>query len=878
MAIDWMTIDKANGNGDITLGVSANANAATSSRNARIKIISTDGSIVKYVSVIQEGKENYLSIIPQNLEFSREESNAYVSIETNLYMWRATTNDDWITFPQGQTGLEKGETLRVKVYENTTGSDRNGVITITASDVYGETKIIKTINVVQYANKEVHYFTIDPYYMSLEPKAYLTENNEACAILIYATDEWTASVDADWIIEDTEHRTNYQYVFEVSENTGASRTAHINFYVNGVLQRTAVIEQKEAYIKLEVSPANIEFDYDGGEEFITITASGSWSITTPDWIEVTTKRGNGDKTLMVKADKSTVNSDRSGVITITMGNRSATVNVIQRYTGKLTISPSSAVFSYTGAVYQTKNKITVSSTGAWTSSKTDDWFSMNKTSGSSGDTQIRFTAQPWSGTEPRSGKVNFYLDGLLKATAVISQLPQSFKTTIIEYTKSANDGDGAVEPNIPDVFGVPIIDNIFNYTITETGSGEVNTGEYYVVGTVKEVKANGFKNCLLSSITLPDTVEKIGDYAFMNTHLTHFEYPSSTYDVGVGAFMNNKKMNTVITNNLITEIKDYTFFNTKFYIGLGGECVLGKNITKIGDNAFSYNTLSRLIIPSKVQEISKNAFTSAFDENNAIPQVLCFTGAKPLVKSNGAIADVGGFTDIGGLSGKNGLLTHFPTYDYSSWFQGDSSFTKQGWKDSPFNDDNVIYYVTTDGSLEYPQICYSYIVSGGTEITYKISFSDDFDYYYGINIGNPHYKDYFLISNTYNGKGKWIFDEEVQVGAGLFAPDSKIKEIELPNSILYIDFDCFYSYNTQTSSGKNDALEVIRIGNKLQQIQTAAFNDLPNLTDVYITATTAPSIVRPSSHNYSNVVLHYPSGSDYSTWIRNFGFTGVADL
>lgn len=247
MAIDWMTIDKAKGNGDTTLGVSVNANGATSSRNARIKITSTDGSIVKYVSVIQEGKENYLSIIPQNLEFSREESNAYVSIETNLYMWRATTNDDWITFPQGQTGLEKGETLRVKVYENTTGSDRNGVITITASDVYGETKIIKTINVVQYANKEVHYFTIDPYYMSLKPKAYLEENYEACAILIYATDEWTVSVDADWITEVTEQRTNYQYVFEVSENTGPSRTAHINFYVNGVLQRTAVIEQEEAY-------------------------------------------------------------------------------------------------------------------------------------------------------------------------------------------------------------------------------------------------------------------------------------------------------------------------------------------------------------------------------------------------------------------------------------------------------------------------------------------------------------------------------------------------------------------------------------------------------------------------------------------------------
>lgn len=765
MAIDWMTIDKAKGNGDITLGVSTNANAATSSRNARIKITSTDGSIVKYVSVIQEGKEaDYLNVRPSSLGFPKEGGTHTITIETNGF-W-TLTKPDWVTITSS-TG-SGNDSLTVTVGDNATGNYLNGVITVSVGT------ISKTVRVFQSKDETVEY--------------------------------------------------------------------------------------------LEVSPSNIEFDYDGGEEFITITASGSWSIATPDWIEVTTNRGNGDKTLMVKANKSTVNSDRSGVITITMGNRSATVNVIQRYTGKLTISPSSAVFLYTGAFYQTKNKITVSSTGAWTSSKTDDWFSMNKTSGSIGDTQIRFTAQPWSGTEPRSGKVNFYLDGLLKATAVISQLPQLFKTTIIEYTKLADDGDGAVEPNIPDVFGVPIIDNLFDYTNTEMY--QVNTGQYYVVGTVKEVKANGFKNCLLNSITLPDTVEKIGDYAFMNTHLSHFKYPSSTYDVGVGAFMNNRKMDRVITNNLITEIKDYTFYNSRFSNAYGGICILGKNITKIGDYAFSYNSLGWLILPTKMQEISKNAFTYGFDLlGHPYTPLMCFTGAKPLVKSNGAIADVGGFTDIGGLGGKDGLLTHFPTYDYSSWFQGDSSFTKQGWKDSPFNDDNVIYYVTTDGSLEYP-----------IKYIYDISFSDDFDYYYGINIRNPHYKVYFLISNTYNGKGKWIFDKEVQVVADLFTSDTKIKEIELPNSILYIDAGGFSTYHPQTLSSYNDVLEVIRIGNKLQQVHSAAFNSLPNLTDIYITATTAPSIVDPSSHNYSNVVLHYPSGSDYSTWIRNFGFTGVADL
>lgn len=765
MAIDWMTIDKAKGDGDSTLGVSVSENALTVSRNARIKITSTDGSIVKYVSVIQEGKEeDYLNVSPSTIGFPKEGGTHTISIGTNG-TWTVTA-PDWMTV--SRTTGSGNATLTVTVGDNATGAELNGEIIVSVG------AISKTVRVFQSKDETVEY--------------------------------------------------------------------------------------------LEVSPANIEFDYDGGEEFITITASGSWIITTPDWIEVTTNGGNGDKILMVKADKSTVSSDRSGVITITMGNRSATVNVIQRYTGKLTISPSSVVFFYTGT-YQSKNSITVSSTGAWTSSKADDWFSMNKTSGSSGDTVIRFTAQSWSGTEPRSGKVNFYLDGQLKATAVISQLQQSYKTTIIEYTKRASDGDGAVEPNIPDVFGVPIIANFFDYTNTDTGSYKINRGQYYVAGTVKEVKANGFKNCLLNSITLPDTVEKIGDYAFINTHLSYFDYPSSTYDVGVGAFMNTRKMNTIITNNLITEIKDYTFFNSKFDSGYDGECILGKNITKIGNNAFSYNTLKRLFIPTKMQEINKNAFISAFNDSIVNP-MMCFTGAKPLVKSNGAIADVGGFTDIGGL---DGLLTHFPTYDYSSWFQGDSSFVKQNWNNRSYDSSNEINYVSTDGGLSYPIVKVK-----------NISLDDTFNNYYKITSDIADFFGNILISNTYNGKGKWVFAQEIKNIGCLFASDTKVKEIELPNSVLTLGVGCFsiyYGANESYSDANNKVLEVIRLGNGIQEVRASAFDSLPNLTDIYITTVTAPSINgTPSTIDRPNITLHYPSGSDYSTWIEKYGFTGVADL
>lgn len=869
MAIDWTTIDKAKGNGDITLGVSANANAATSSRNARIKITSTDGSIVKYVSVIQEGKEDYLNASAAGISHNYTASTGPAVIKITSNMSWTLEYPDWISVSP-TSGNGDGE-FNVIFTENTTGEDRMDVITVKGAT------ITKYITVGQFKEIRDHHLDIEP--------TTLTFNGDGgeLSFIVYSDAVWSVTSPTSWTIIGGEYVKDWLTLDKTNGNCSekvkvkvprseVARDVEITVSVIGsdnnptISKTVRVFQSKDETVEyLEVSPSNIEFDYDGGDDFITITASGSWSITTPDWIEVTTNSGDGDKTLSVKADKSTLGSDRSGVITITMGNRSATVNVIQRYTGKLTISQSSVVFLYTGTAYQRSN-ITVSSTGAWTSSKTDDWFSMNKTSGSSGDTNIYFTAQSWSGTEPRSGKVNFYLDGLLKATAVIFQLQQSFETTIIEYTKSVDDGDGAVEPNIPDVFGVPIIANLFDYT----EDGDINQGQYYVAGTVKEVKANGFKNCLLSSIVLPDTVEKIGDYAFMNTRLTYFKYPSSTYDVGVGAFMNTKKMVNVVTNNLVTEIKDYTFFNSKLDGNYLGECFLGKNITKIGNNAFSYNALRRLIIPAKMQEISKNAFVSAFDERNVKP-MMCFTGAKPLVKSNGVIADVGGFTDIGGLRGTSGLLTHFPTYDYSSWFQGDSSFVKQNWNNRSYDSSNEINYVTTDGGLAYPILKIK-----------NVSLDDTFDnYYYYWTNDIPDFFGNILISNTYNGKGKWVFTQEIKSIGRLFENNTKVKEIELPNSVLTLGFSSFsssYDDGTTTDS-KNIILEVIKLGNGVQEVSALAFDSLPNLTDIYITTVTAPRIDgTPSTIDRSNIVLHYPSGSDYSTWIEKFGFTGVADL
>ena len=187
MAIDWMTIDKAKGNGDITLGVSANANAATSSRNARIKITSTDGSIVKYVSVIQEGKEaDYLNVSVTGIahNYTASTGPAVITITSNM-SW-TLEYPDWISVSP-TSGNGDGE-LNVLFTENTTGKDRMGAITVKGAT------ITKYITVGQYKEIKDHHLAIEPTTLTFD------EYGGELSFNVYCDTFWGVTSPTSWTI------------------------------------------------------------------------------------------------------------------------------------------------------------------------------------------------------------------------------------------------------------------------------------------------------------------------------------------------------------------------------------------------------------------------------------------------------------------------------------------------------------------------------------------------------------------------------------------------------------------------------------------------------------------------------------------------------
>lgn len=116
------------------------------------------------------------------------------------------------------------------------------------------------------------------------------------------------------------------------------------------------------------------------------------------------------------------------------------------------------------------------------------------------------------------------------------------------------------------------------------------------------INSNALNGDKLTSVVIPNGVEKIGSSAFGSNRLTQVKIPDSVRIIGQGAFERNKLTSVTIPNN-ITEIADYTFmFNQLKSVALPA------SLQQIGVAAFTGNQLQSIELPQKLQKIDSRAF------------------------------------------------------------------------------------------------------------------------------------------------------------------------------------------------------------------------------------------------------------------------------
>ncbi len=152
--------------------------------------------------------------------------------------------------------------------------------------------------------------------------------------------------------------------------------------------------------------------------------------------------------------------------------------------------------------------------------------------------------------------------------------------------------------------------------------GKACTGDVVVPEGVTQIVAGAFRECAeLTGVTLPSTLEKIGNFAFDDcSALERIEFPDKTIEVGLWAFgssifttcpwLDKKRTeeSLVIVNHiLIDAYNDNT----------GG--MIPDTVTAIAGGAFSNASCEHVVIPDGVTKIPTSCFVSSSLKTVVIP-------------------------------------------------------------------------------------------------------------------------------------------------------------------------------------------------------------------------------------------------------------------
>lgn len=136
--------------------------------------------------------------------------------------------------------------------------------------------------------------------------------------------------------------------------------------------------------------------------------------------------------------------------------------------------------------------------------------------------------------------------------------------------------------------------------------GEEKIRDVIIPDTYKSIYQYAFYGCTnIEKITLPNTLERIGNGAFSKTNIHEIKIPNSVKEIGEYTFAHCKNLEKVKVSNLMTTIPEGCFSNCKKL-----KFSIPNNIQEIKLDAFyKCESLEEITIPHGMTSIGSSAFT-----------------------------------------------------------------------------------------------------------------------------------------------------------------------------------------------------------------------------------------------------------------------------
>lgn len=581
---------------------------------------------------------------PESVDIKGVDVNSFTVSYNALSRVEMSTDCDWILVPFNFDGDSNG-TFTITTLPNPTVTERTGKLILTASDprFAGGMSYSKSITVTQGGGRP----TINAYILDKAFAKSFTAPDEGQTVKLYvkSNTDFEVSSSAAWI--KFNNNSSYSgkgnsdaYAYEAIEMTIApnpydsQRTARITIHgeANGAGQDYYIeVQQLKWDIVWSVSKTDVEFGYKGTSNYsLSVSSSLSWKATCDaDWIEL-------QKTQYTSSDKykpGYINLSPTIKENMSVDDRSAEI-VIQctewGYTGKKLIvkikqTGRPELYFYDTADYSVSNmagdySVKFLSENAWEASTDATWLTISKTSGDgiSRTQYLSFSVQPNTLNERRTATITLEVNDDSNVNATLTVVQGSAGELYYKSSSKLNLTDALFDVTIAEHTFDEARDEgrvTFNGTMTALTDQEPTSysvwrsaAAVYLPSTVKSIGTAAFRCCDKYggfTISLPEGLERIGDYAFQSCSTSAFNIPSSVTEIGEGAFFDCDYITDIVIPEGVKVIKSYTFRDCDRLTSV----TLPNSVETIGDWAFSFcEKLETITMPSNLREIGSDAF------------------------------------------------------------------------------------------------------------------------------------------------------------------------------------------------------------------------------------------------------------------------------
>ena len=213
---------------------------------------------------------------------------------------------NWVTLSQNQGGT--GTTI-VSITAQTYSElvQRVGALTVNTDNA----GLSATVSLVQEA-REVVNVSVSPSYINVP------QTGGTYVFNVVSNGDWNITSYPDWCTLSTTSGTGNQAVtVTVAENVFL-----YNLFDEIVIETTdnsasIMLTQEQLTPYLNVVPENIHFTYTGGSENVYIESNYMWTVTGPEWINISDIIGNENKTIVITSDVNIEDYTLDGEIVIT---------------------------------------------------------------------------------------------------------------------------------------------------------------------------------------------------------------------------------------------------------------------------------------------------------------------------------------------------------------------------------------------------------------------------------------------------------------------------------------------------------------------------------------------------------------------------------